>query len=125
MCALSLVLMMACGTPSEPSALTGVWGGDHVLLTIGDTAAHLEFDCAHGEIPGRLPAARFSLAGTCVREHGGPIREGEKPDTHPALYEGSISGETMTLTVRLTDVGESLGSFTLTRGASGRVFKCL
>jgi hypothetical protein len=122
---LALVLMTACGTPSEPSMLTGVWGGEHVLLTIADASAHLEFDCAHGEIPSRLPAAPFSIAGTFVREHGGPIRDGENPDTHPALYVVTTSGNVMTLTIRLTDSGEMVGTFTLTRGASGRVFKCL
>jgi hypothetical protein len=119
------IAVTACGTPSEPSMVPGVWGGDHVLLTIAEASAHLEFDCAYGEIPTRLPAPPFSIAGTFVREHGGPVREGEKPDTHPALYVVSTSGSVMTLTIRLTDSGETIGTFTLTRGVSGRVFKCL
>jgi len=122
---LSLALATACGGPSEPSVLAGVWGGEHVLLTIADASAHLEFDCAHGDIPTRLPAPPFSVAGTFVREHGGPIRVGEVPDSHPALYVVSTSGDVMTLTIRLSDSGELVGTFTLTRGSSGRVFKCL
>jgi hypothetical protein len=116
----------ACGTPSAPSMMpTGPWGGDHILLTVGDTSAHVEFDCAHGDIPVRLPDASFTVAGTFVREHGGPIRVDEAPDSHPALYVASMSGGTMTLTIRLADSGELVGTFTLTRGSSGRVFKCL
>ena len=117
---LALVLVTACGTPSEPSVLTGVWGGEHVLLTIADASAHLEFDCAHGDIPTRVPAAPFSVAGTFVREHGGPIRVDEMLDSRPALYVATISGGVMTLTIRLTDTGEIVGTFTLTRGATGR-----
>ena len=123
---LSLACSAACAAPSSPStALTGVWGGNHISLTVSETNAHLELDCAHGDIPTRLPAAPFSVAGTFVREHGGPIREGEIPDRHPALYVVNVSRDTMTLTIRLTDSGEVIGTFTLTRGAAGRVVKCL
>lgn len=123
---LSVVLITACRTPSAPSTtLTGVWGGDHMSMTVGETDAHLELDCAHGDIPTRLPAAPFSVAGTFVREHGGPIRQGEIPDSHPAMYAASRSRDVMTLTIRLTDTGDVLGTFVLTRGATGRVVKCL
>ena len=123
---LFVVVPTACGTPSEPSAtLTGVWGGDHITLTVGETSARLDLDCAHGDIPTRLPPAPFSVGGTFVRERGGPIREGDVPDSHPALYAASTSGDTMTLTIRLTDSGDLLGPFALTRGAPGRVIKCL
>jgi hypothetical protein len=36
-----------------------------------------------------------------------------------------MSGSVMTLTIRLTDSGELVGTFALTRGSSGRVVKCL
>jgi hypothetical protein len=120
------VVAAACGTPSTPSMMpTGLWGGDHIVLTVEATSAHVELDCAHGDIPVRLPDAAFTVAGTFVREHGGPIRVGETPDSYPALYAASMSGGAMTLTIRLGDSGELVGTFTLTRGSSGRVFKCL
>ena len=53
------------------------------------------------------------------------IRVGEVPDTHPARYDGSVTGNSMTLTVRLTDTNETIGTFTLTRAGTARVFKCL
>jgi hypothetical protein len=125
-----LVLLTGCGrSPSSPSdGLLGGWGGDHVSLTVGETSSHLEFDCAHADIPGALTVTHAGLlaaAGTFVREHGGPIRVGEPLDQHPALFTGTVSGDVMSLTIRLTDVDESLGPFTLARGASGPVFKCL
>ena len=121
----------ACGGASTgPSSLVpaGAWGGDHVTLTVADTATHLEFDCAHGDIPGALAAdarGQFDVAGTFVREHGGPIRQGEAPDSHPAMYYGSVSSMAMVLTIRLGDSAEIIGPFNLVRGSSGRVVKCL
>jgi hypothetical protein len=115
-----------CGTPSTPSLMpTGLWGGDHIALTVDDRSAHAELDCAHGDIPIRLPDAPFTVAGTFVRERGGPIRVDETLDSHPAMYVASTSGSVMTLTIRLTDSGELVGTFTLTRGATGRIVKCL
>jgi len=105
-----------------------MWGGDHIALTVANTATHIEFDCAHGDIPINLTVnARneFDVSGTFVREHGGPIRVGEMLDSHPAAYLGSITETTMMLTVRLTDTNEAIGAFTLSRGSPGRLVKCL
>jgi hypothetical protein len=127
--ALGTISGWACGAPTGPSTLSpGVWGGDHVTLTVSDTATHLELDCAHGDIPSAFSAdagGQFVLAGTFVREHGGPIREGETPDSHPAIYSGSVSSAAMMLTIRLGDSTDVMGPFNLARGSAGRVVKCL
>jgi hypothetical protein len=124
-----LLSFTGCGhSPTGPSVIdSGLWGGDHVTLMVGDSKAHFEFDCAHGDIPDVLTALHGEIAasGTFVREHGGPIRVDEVLDAHPALYSGSISGERMQLSIRLSDSGDVMGPFVLTRGASGRVVKCL
>jgi hypothetical protein len=116
-------------SPAGPSpALTGVWGGDHIALTVAGTGSHIEFDCAHGDIPGSIAVDTqntFDVQGTYVREHGGPIRVGEVPDSHPAAYVGSVTATTMALTVRLTDTNEVIGTFALSQGTTGRVLKCL
>jgi len=127
---LAAAAAFACGSaPTAPSSLApGTWGGDHVSMTIASAATHLEFDCAHGDIPGVFSlnaVGQYSLDGTYVREHGGPIRVGEPPDTHPAAYAGVVVGNQMTLTIRLADTQELIPALTLTRGAAGRVVKCL
>jgi hypothetical protein len=97
-------------------------------MTVADASTHLELDCAHGDIPAVVSVDRrgqFGVAGTYVREHGGPIRQGEIPDSHPAIYSGVVGSTTMTLTIRLGDTNESIGAFTLTSGSPGRIFKCL
>ena len=123
------VVCASCGrAPTGPSPVdTGIWGGDHVTLSVGNGASHLEFDCAHGDIPGALNASHGEIQaiGTFVREHGGPIRIDEPLDSHPAFYSGTVSTDTMKLSIRLTDSGDVIGSFTLARGVPGRVLKCL
>ena len=126
------LLIGATGPQCQPGGrsetIGGRWGGDHVELVATDTGATLEYDCAHGAIAGRIltdESGRFTATGTHVREHGGPIREGEIPDAHPASYTGDVRGDRMTLTVRETDSGTVLGPFTLMRGVSGRLMKCL
>ena len=124
---------VACRTPtmdvSEGDRLaSGIWGGDRIQLNIESAGATTEYDCAHGTIdqPIDLDAkGRFSAAGTHVFEHGGPIREGEKPNTHPARYTGQVDGGAMSLTVTLTDSGQDVGTFALKRDVSPRLHKCL
>lgn len=105
----------------------GDWGGEHIGLVVAANGATIEYDCASGTIDKALVATDglFSAAGTHTRGHGGPIRDDEIPDKHPARYEGHVDGETMILDVTLTDSGEKLGRYTLVRGRPAQVFKCL
>ena len=129
--ALLLTSVWTCaGSPSAASATaqTGTWGGTHIALDVAATSAHLEFDCAHADIATAFTLDgnnAFDLTGTYVREHGGPIRPGTPPDSHPASFTGTVSRDRMTLTVRLTDSGDAMGTFALVHGSPGEVFKCL
>jgi len=131
----SLIILIAAFSSAESSArgrkprrLTqGEWGGQHIRINVGESSATIEYDCAHGTINGPLVIdrrGRFNLKGTHSREHGGPIREGENESSQPARYSGWTDGKRMTLTVTLTGARESVGTFNLTLGGSGRIFKC-
>jgi hypothetical protein len=118
----------ACTDPPTASDVLGMWGGEHISLTITPTGATLEYDCAHGAIDEPLIPRRdrsFDLSGTHTLEHGGPIRQDEEPDIHPARYTGRINGRSMTLTITLTDTDQVIGTFQLVQGAFPRLFKCL
>lgn len=108
----------------------GIWGGEHVALTVTATGAEIEFDCAHGEIsrPIALDAeGHFEAAGTFVRE-GGPISVpangnlSEKPIS--AHYRGRVEGEAMNLTVTLASGNTLIGEFTLAKGKPPFLTKC-
>jgi len=106
----------------------GQWGGQHIRMDVGATSATIEYDCANGSITGPLildSKGHFSWRGTHVAEHGGPVRSDETANQHPATYTGSIKDNTMTLTVKLTDTNQTIGTFSLTHGRAGRVFKCM
>ena len=123
-----LIAAGPCSTDLAGPIAPSEWGGEHVGLTVSATSGTLEYDCASGTIDQPIVAATngsFIAQGTHTRGHGGPIMQGEIPDRHPARYDGWTHGETMRLTVTLTDTGEKLGDFTLVRGQSPRVFRCL
>ena len=106
----------------------GVWGGEHIRVQVTESGASIEYDCAHGTMDQPLTLdsqGRFEVKGTHVRERGGPVRRDDKPDSHPARYTGRVEGQTMTLTVTLTDAQDAAGNtYTLTRGDEGHLFKC-
>ena len=109
------------------SIASGQWGGPHIQMQVANGSATIEYDCANGSIDGPLKLdsrGRFSLSGKHFREHGGPIRMGEEKKGVTARYTGRIDGERMTLTVTLVNSKGPMGTYQLTRGSEGRVFKC-
>jgi hypothetical protein len=129
---IGLVLLMAFSTAGRPRrmqrVLSGTWGGQHISMEVDGGSASIEYDCARGTIDGPLTLdtkGRFTWRGNHYREHGGPVRRDEPSNSQAAIYKGWIEGDTMTLTVSLENSDESLGTYTLKRGSSGRVFKCM
>jgi hypothetical protein len=107
--------------------LPGTWGATHIRIDVGQRSARIDYDCANGTIDGPLTfdsKGRFTWRGTHHREGPGPIREGQESHGSPATYTGSIKGDTMTLTITLSDTNEVVETYTLKRGSNGRVFKC-
>ena len=127
----NLLLISFSLSPAQPRNMkpiaTGIWGGPHINITVAAKSATIEYDCAHGTITGPLVVdseGHFKLRGTHTMERGGPVRMDETPNQHPALYTGYIKGDSMTLTVKLSDTDETFDTYTLVHGKSGRVFKC-
>ena len=122
--------LCACTTSSvgsnDGSPITGSWAGAHVALTLTETNGTINYDCAHGGLSEPIApngAGRFDVRGVHVREHGGPVRVGEVPDSLPARYVGEVKGSRMTLRVV---VGlDTLGPFELQRGEVPQLFRCL
>jgi hypothetical protein len=128
--ALSLVLACAASSAAGRGPLAaGSWGGAHIRLDVADDGtATLELDCAHGAITAPIvpdTQGAFRAAGTYVREHGGPVRQGEEDAGRPAVYGGTVDGERLTLTITLAEPQEEVGRFELERGRAVRLMKCL
>ncbi len=111
---------------TEGSLVTGRWGAPRAELTLTDAGGSIEYDCAHGGLSSPLHAdgsGRFDVAGVHMREHGGPVRLGEIPDSASARYVGRVSGGRMTLRVFVGP--DTLGPFELVRGADAQLVRCL
>ena len=129
-CLLAASACVASNGPASPDSTlaSGTWGGQHIKFLVTDTAATVEFDCAHGRIEGAVPldaSGRFDVVGTFALERGGPARPGEVAETRRARYTGSTSGSAMNLNVSVMDPAEDVGTFSLTQGEAGRLVKCL
>lgn len=111
---------------TEDSVLGGAWGGIHAGLTLTAEGGTISYDCAHGGITApvrRDRTGRFDVVGVHMREHGGPVREGEVTDSVPARYVGQVNGDRMVLRVLVGT--DTLGPFSLQRGVAPQLFRCL
>jgi hypothetical protein len=117
------------GKPRKMQTIpTGNWGGSSIRINIEGSKATVEYDCANGTITGPLKLDRngkFSLKGTHLREHPGPVRMNDERTGEPALFSGWTDGKKMTLTVKLINSNQDIGTFTLLKGQDGRLRKCL
>lgn len=113
-----VLLMVGCGA-SGPSGLTqvplGTWGGDDAGLIVSATEFHAHIGCTKGDGEGMIPLdaqGRYDVAGL-YNVDAYPVDLGI---LHPARFLGSTDGQTLTLSVRLTDTGQTLGPVSLTLG---------
>ena len=105
----------------------GVWGGDRAILTFLSTGAHLQLDCAAGDIGSPVSIdefGRFSARGHFQLFEAGPQRADDLSPAPRAEYVGKVNGETLTLTVKTE--GDPIGhSFSLKRGVRPKLVRCL
>ncbi len=122
------IVAFACPTAAPDRLPNGIWGGEHIGMVVADTGATIEYDCASGSIdePLRLDASgNFIWHGVHHIGHGGPVRIDEPPNNHAARYTGHASATKMTMTLTLTDTTYPAQTFTLSRGGTPYVFRCL
>ena len=113
---------------STKNAVHGSWGGADIALEVTNEGIDINFDCAHGHIDESIvpdSEGNFSVKGTYVREHGGPMRSDENANSLHAVYKGKVTGDKMTLTLTFPDGTEDVGPFTLERGKEPRIHKCM
>jgi len=121
----SIVAILACSTATSAriTEVAGTWGGDNAGLIVTDTDVHVHIGCTLGDAVGPIhPDAngRFEASGT-YNVDAYPVDRGI---THPATFSGQITGETMALTVTLTDTARVLGPVTLIYGKEPKMGVC-
>lgn len=105
----------------------GIWGGDHIELTVRADGASVEFDCGTATVDGAVSLGKdsaFDVRGRYFQEGGGPTRRDEDVTPRPLRLTGTVKGRDMTLRAVLTDGNDVLGDFALTLGKTARLIKC-
>ena len=118
-----LTLGCASTTGTPITDVTGTWGGDDAGLIATDTSAHVHIGCTLGDVKGHIVAdaqGHFTVSGT-YNVDAVPIDRGI---LHPAQFTGQITGNSMILTVVLTDTGRQVGPVTLVFGKEPKMGPC-
>ena len=124
----TLTVASLAATKKSKYMRDGEWGGQHIRMSVADGSAQIEYDCGNGTITGPLKVdsrGRFELRGIHNVERGGPARIDDSGNGQAAKYTGWTDGKKMKLTVTLVNSGTEIGTFELTHGSAGRVFKCM
>lgn len=122
---LSIFTLLACSaaTSTPIRDVAGTWGGDNAGLIVNDTDVHVHIGCTLGDALGPIVTdadGRFEATGT-YNVDAYPVDRGI---IHPARFTGQIVGQTMTLTVTLTDTARVLGPVTLVYGKEPKMGPC-
>ena len=122
---LPVVTLLACSSViSTPiTEVAGTWGGDNAGLIVSGADVHVHIGCTLGDVIGPIrpdSSGRFQASGT-YNVDAYPVDRGI---THPASFTGRIVGQTMTLTVALTDTARVLGPVTLIYGKEPKMGPC-
>jgi hypothetical protein len=121
---LTFALVACSAVTSTPiTEVAGTWGGDNAGLIVDKADVHVHIGCTVGDAVGPIrpdPDGRFVASGT-YNVDAYPVDRGI---IHPASFTGRIVGETMTLSVTLTDDGRTLGPVTLVYGKEPTMGPC-
>lgn len=122
-----LVASIACAAPiSTPAGnlvIQGTWGGNNAGLIVNLNDVHVHIGCTLGDANGPVTTdlnGHFEATGT-YNVDAYPVNRGIE---HPAKFSGDVVGNTMTLTVALTDTAAVLGPVTLTYGKQPQMGPC-
>ena len=121
----AILALAACSavTSTPITEVAGTWGGDNAGLIVDKDNAHVHIGCTVGDAVGPIRPdqdGRFVATGT-YNVDAYPVDRGI---IHPASFTGRIVGETMTLTVTLTDTGQVLGPVALIYGKEPTMGPC-
>ena len=122
-----LVASVACSssvsTPAGNLTIQGTWGGDNAGLIVNLSDVHVHIGCTLGDAVGPVTTdlnGHFEATGT-YNVDAYPVNRGIE---HPAKFSGDVLGNTMTLTVSLTDTAAVLGPVKLTYGKQPQMGPC-
>ena len=123
--ALLALMCSACGSTAPDRLAT--WGSDQASLSLAENKATVQVlasdGCygAYGSIDHPVLSATFTLSGTYTQLMGvypGSIQ-------YAAEYAGTVVGNVMTLSIRVSALQQTIGPFHLTAGVTSAWSPCL
>ena len=102
------------------------WGGQQILLTVGEASSRVEFGCGEAVIDGALrvdETGRFKAPGRVEGYQPGPQRTDRPSAVKDALFEGRIDGDRMELSIQIAGEPEPR-RFELKRHARTKIVRC-
>jgi len=118
-----LITVLLTGLACVSGTATTTWGNERETFTMLLDGARFEGLCVEGVIAEKVAvdqAGMFSARGT-LRQLGGRRRDDD--GARDVVFRGTISGETMTLSIEGADHVE-IGKSTLRRGVHGTAHPC-
>ena len=124
--ALVLAAALVDGAGYETVLASGLWGGDHLILTVTGHGTRVESDRGEGTIEGAitLHAGRNFTARGRFHDDVAGSQSGDATATGDiTTYAGSVDGDVMTLTVSAP--GHDPRRYTLKRGHAVKLLRRL
>lgn len=122
--ALLVPLVLSCSSPTA-TGVEGSWGGTEASLELTGSGGTLAYLCGTGTIDSWTLDSDGRFAATGLHYFGGgPVPPQGRPP-HPARYAGRVEGDHLTLSVHLTDFGQTLGPYLLVRGGPAVTELCV
>ena len=119
----SIACATATSTPAGNLVIQGTWGGDNAGLIVNLNDVHVHIGCTLGDANGPVTTDKnghFEAVGT-YNVDAYPVNRGIE---HPAKFSGDVVGNTMSLTVTLTDTARVLGPVSLIYGKQPQMGPC-
>lgn len=118
-------MLLMGSTASATQDIKGVWSGDRHVLTVNDTGARLETDCAFSEFsaPTLDNRGHFKVSGRFHPDTAGPQPGDKLAAGRPATLEGMLEAETLVVTLSAKDSAPQ--KLTLQRGQRVKLIRCL
>jgi hypothetical protein len=118
----------ACpGDVTKTPLANGKWGGVNIELDVTDSGAQLQFNCAHGNIQGRImttPDGRFEATGEVIGYIGVEPPPNWRPIRIPAIYNGTITQNSLSIRITEQLTGKEIATFNLTKDADATFTAC-
>lgn len=120
----SLLLEIGCQGP--PGFVTkGTYGGVGAEMTVTDTGASVQFNCASGVITQQLKLSGngdFTWSGTYTRIFAVPM--GPTDSAHVATFSGTARGSRVIFQVNVPDISVIAGPYDVSRDQASQLAIC-